>query len=1067
MSKSQGRPGDEGDLEGAGSALDPELEQLAKRMMGAKDERARVLAPLSAGEREAMAERMLGSGGRGLVQKRREIWSWAALLAAVLGALVVVGVAWWGRGIRDTGDPIAFTVELFSGDDQRLSSNQDAPSDAPIRLRPTTRLEISLSHQGGVWRQLPEMVVVQNKVARRVAPAMITDGSMLKIDQLALDALGPMENGPAELVIGASTSASLMEKLKEIALLPIDEIPRGISIYRAAVLFEGWEHARIIDPADLELQGCDAYAIETMPDGQPRFWCEVSETTKKLVLWAPVPKVDQATLRLDKQSLQGETLKESEGGGTRWGITLNKDTRRITLTSGYLAKGVQHFYLRSLSTTPELDEATKLKNENKLNDAEKKLNELQNPQGLLKIAVLRLRARIEQRRGNRDKATQLLQEAAEQSEALGRISDALEDRLYLAYKATNDRLWDEARRHFEGLVEDERTWPGYRSDEDYYRGILAMELGRYREAEYLLEGALKRALRLEFTVLESRVLQSLAEIKGIVGRDGDAIQDLARVIELQKKDDEGPCEQALAQTNLSWAYYRQNRFPERALESAEKAMRILGDQVCGSTWGTAAVNLVFAQIGNKRLQEARRGISDLKKEEQNQKLDQRLWPWIAAAELELALKEAPSAALARAEALETQDPHIELSFEAALTKARAYEALGDRKNAEASYERAIERWLDWGKTLSKEGSHISFFAHRRRVFQHYLGFIVDGPDSESSKARQAAALIHHTLVRLPSALLLEYPGGGTKPVGGEGASPEELTLYYHPLPKGWLGLAFNNVQGGILYRFTGDGLPKENELITPFADLIRGAKRIRVIADQALEKVSFEYLSLDGKRLLDHALLSYGAAVKIGDIGPTDPRKECQDSPNMLVVSNPSGKSAGADKLSDKMKRWAGHERVRYLVREEATKQNVLEALSDTCIEVFHYHGHANFGGVAGFRAGLELWDGRLTVQEILNPEVLARVPEVAVLMGCEAGKEDGMGIARAFLARGSRRVLAPTQVVEDGLATELVPRLYRETFPASGQNWDLDTALRDAVRGLLSEGKRREEMEAFRLFSR
>ena len=93
----------------------------------------------------------------------------------------------------------------------------------------------------------------------------------------------------------------------------------------------------------------------------------------------------------------------------------------------------------------------------------------------------------------------------------------------------------------------------------------------------------------------------------------------------------------------------------------------------------------------------------------------------------------------------------------------------------------------------------------------------------------------------------------------------------------------------------------------------------------------------------------------------------------------------------------------------------------------------------------------------------LAPAPARVVLSGCDSAKSEGdaegLGLAQAFVAAGSKEVLAPTRPVPDVLAAKIASRIHRDNAP-------LANALRDAVSDLRKEDPK-SDWAAFRVLAR
>ena len=108
-------------------------------------------------------------------------------------------------------------------------------------------------------------------------------------------------------------------------------------------------------------------------------------------------------------------------------------------------------------------------------------------------------------------------------------------------------------------------------------------------------------------------------------------------------------------------------------------------------------------------------------------------------------------------------------------------------------------------------------------------------------------------------------------------------------------------------------------------------------------------------------------------------------------------------------------------------------------VDLFHYAGHAVFGGDGGWESVLPLAESsELTLGDIL---ALTRVPQWVVLSGCETARSgdaapaESLGLAQAFLTAGSAGVLAAVRPVADQTAARLIATFYGAwtgTTPAS-----------------------------------
>ncbi|MGA1467823.1 MAG: CHAT domain-containing protein [Phycisphaerales bacterium] len=147
-----------------------------------------------------------------------------------------------------------------------------------------------------------------------------------------------------------------------------------------------------------------------------------------------------------------------------------------------------------------------------------------------------------------------------------------------------------------------------------------------------------------------------------------------------------------------------------------------------------------------------------------------------------------------------------------------------------------------------------------------------------------------------------------------------------------------------------------------------------------------------------------------------------------------------------------GHRKVRILLGEQATASAVAEALAAPAIEVAHLACHGQFMPDAPHASGLKLADRWLSVRELA---ALPRTPQSVVLSGCDTGSvavmpgEEILGLPRAFLAGGTRRLLGSLWSVGDRDTCELMVDLHRRwsTVDREARRPSLAAALTEAQR--------------------
>jgi tetratricopeptide (TPR) repeat protein len=268
------------------------------------------------------------------------------------------------------------------------------------------------------------------------------------------------------------------------------------------------------------------------------------------------------------------------------------------------------------------------------------------------------------------------------------------------------------------------------------------------------------------------------------------------------------------------------------------------------------------------------------------------------------------------------------------------------------------------------------------------------------------------------------------PGPGEG----ELVLAYFPVRAGLAGFA--STRDGVAARRLGSVDPGASPealaaaLLSPFADQIGNARRIRVVSHGTLERIDVHALPWRDGPLLAHAPVVYGVDMPVHGEGSGEPREERERQ--ALVVGDPRSNLPAARREAKTVERLLEPRglRVRGLYAQQATHGALREALEDGRVSLFHYAGHGHFGGRDGWESALPLADGgTFSVGDVLS---LARAPRHVVLSGCETGRTEagvpveGLGLGQAFIVAGAASVVATTRPVEDRLAETVMTSFYR-----------------------------------------
>ncbi|HEX2573898.1 MAG TPA: CHAT domain-containing protein [Polyangia bacterium] len=296
------------------------------------------------------------------------------------------------------------------------------------------------------------------------------------------------------------------------------------------------------------------------------------------------------------------------------------------------------------------------------------------------------------------------------------------------------------------------------------------------------------------------------------------------------------------------------------------------------------------------------------------------------------------------------------------------------------------------------------------------------------------------------------------------AEPGEILLACHPVRLGWLCLA---EKGGAVMSVRLDRLDGqmargdlERQLLTPLAPLLGDARALRVLPFGAMRQIDFASLSWEGRRLGDRLAVRY--ALDLPPAAQGAPPTSTGGRPTTLLLVDPQGDIPGSKAFADEAAsllapHWqvdlhrGAPEFINGTRRTHLGPRLLGGALSRLLAsrDLFFYYGHSDFLPTAirtADRAGL-------TVSDIL---VLERVPRWVVLAGCESGRSDeeaggleGVGLAQAFLLRGSAWVIGSVRLVDYKLSAALALALLEAGLDRPGA--DPIVAL-ERARGVLRE---------------
>lgn len=1073
---------------------DPDITALVARIRASKDPTIQKIVPLSAETNERIAARVLGpaidtknasesnqnqsarvvpfpSPAERASRTRRMLWAGASALALAAG---MVGLYLTTRG---PGAPqVAYALEI-SGD--AVVRGDDHTTEGPVRLRPSTRLRVRLTPKAQTRDKSLRVLVVRGGKAQMVTPAFTfaPDGAVV-IDAAAREALGDQVDGPAELVFLVGARLPEDDEVTRLAIDPKSHGEGGFDLLRRAVLFDGWGSSkRDNEKLEIEFAGCDAVTAGPV--------CEVG-TKAKLRFWAPKAAGKTALLI---NGIASDPLRESIQGGTRLSIELPENTKEVAIL-GESNEPLLHLPIRPALDLPAVQEAFKLMQKNQLDEAEKKLNAAEQDQRPeAKLQVLRKRARLERRRGNIDGSIAALRKAINEAHAAGRTSDELEDRQLVGYQEMLQRYdFAAAHRDFFEALPLESTCPECRVDGDYYRAIWAGEAGRMEEALRWYRRSQSNAEKLLLPEQAAVAKSQLIETLSVLGRRSE-VQAMVDESLKDAANAADPCVQVRFVTSAAWALFR----GADADEGAARARKTAADAVdlakarCPAVLPTALVNLAFAELKTKHVANARTNLDEATRVAPKE--DARFQSWSKALAIEIELAEEPAKALSVAEDLlkrgeEAMSP--ELFFYARSTRARALDALHRGELAAAAFDAGDVALDQWSARVPLGEGRSAFFTQQDQWSRLAVDFHVRRAEAEAPNspgktaalqkaanvARRSLARFFSTLVTtetIPDSELGARRKNQDTPTNALPAAPatealpplalaDTLSILYHPISDGWVGFA-TEPSGAIamkrLPRFREDTLPSVGAtgkelsaaLLGPFAEWMTRTQRLRLFGPTKLMRLPFEALPWKDGLLADAASVRYGF-----DASAPVAESVCQGAPRALVVTNPLGDLAGAESSGAETRKtlsslgWT----VDWLEGAAATREAVIAALVDPCTTLFHYDGHARFEGRDGLRAALMLRDVALTVSDLLS---LSHVPQAIVLLGCATAKDEGLGLAQAFLQRGAREVLATTEDVDDTLSLRIAQRLYNGAPNAAKGPPDLAMALRAALKSVRGGG--------------
>lgn len=645
---------------------------------------------------------------------------------------------------------------------------------------------------------------------------------------------------------------------------------------------------------------------------------------------------------------------------------------------------------------------------------------------------------------------------------------------------------------------------------DHYRAIVFEELGDYRSATHARKRAAQTARELGLDRVAAFHEKALGALLQNQGQHDRALVEMAAAADYFEKG-APPDDRASYENDLAWVLARgmaQNVYPpdyDRVRALFANALAVFRERREPARQAIVIANLMWlAHLEGDRAAAA-------KLLEEARALDPhahgRAAPFTQIIAGELALEaRRPAEALEAfersvADALrETGGRGSEYVWRGQYGAARALAMRGDERRALARYRAAIKEMNRVAERIDLRDARTLFFDDRRRLVDDAITFFL-----EQKLTREAMALADDAQTNLLRALEVSVRLARLSPEDraewnrriaahlalreqlDQGVLEAELAIGEHgealrkeqealrarsaqafdqayafldqraPLSASERGLPALAADEALIVTATVAGrrlsfLQRGSTLTSAWAppvlstSALAGTKHLYVagiaLTDEELARVlpEMSVSMLPWVSLLDRAKKEYGGRA--------------------LIVADPEGNLPHARREGEEVRAWL--EDAQLYTGEEATRAQVLTALVNA--RVFHFAGHGVLGGKDPWESRLELAAGEaLRLEDLLiaRPGV-----ELVVLSGCDTGRAeavgnmDRIGLSEAFVAAGTRAVLATVQPVVDLEAQAFIRRFY-----AAGGARDPAGAHRRATLSAIAE--RDESWRGFRVFGR
>jgi hypothetical protein len=652
----------------------------------------------------------------------------------------------------------------------------------------------------------------------------------------------------------------------------------------------------------------------------------------------------------------------------------------------------------------------------------------------------------------------------------------------------------QALRNFKAVADrsDRLGLGNLRAAAEQQRALALLDLGRFAEADALFtasEGSSVECAEEELTTNRGWTRLLAREARFDVG---DPLPDLLRardVYEITAGCDASH-QRLNARINLALAHLQAGRL-DAATANLDEARPLARNATADERHWQGEIEARLA-LARGRAREARQLWQGLEAKARRAGALENLWLALTGrARAERALSDSPSALRAvdeaedlldrraataerpsRARLVAQREASARLRVELLLDSGRTTEALAAARRSRARVLRQIEmegriEQLDEPERARWQRAIDDFRAARRQCDEEAAADWATAADRlplERSARAARCMRAEEDLETAVAELGLSVRGGGEE--GFRPPGKDELLLAFHPLDRGWVAFAAE-ADGIIARRFDlPSSIPADRNdlsarLLTPIAEAIRRARRIRLLPYGALREVDLHVLPFEKAPLLAARPVVYGLDLldRPTAVASTNSRSSA------LVIGDPRGDLPLSRNEAERVENALsdGGWRVEKESGDDATVDRLLAALPR--ISLLHFAGHGVAGSADGGGELLLSNEERLLATEILN---LDRAPARIVLSGCATGLSDpgaaveGLGLAQAFLLRGASQVVAAIRPVPDQDAAALFAAFYQ---PPPKGSADLDLAVRLARVQAAALRNGRKEAASFRVF--